>query len=89
MQSYKKVKRNLSDENYLEIRYEDLCESPEYILKNAIEFCNLNWSVRLDKKLNKIKLRSKNDKYKNDLTVKQIEMLDSILNKELMLFNYK
>jgi len=89
MSAHDKIKENLSSDNFLEIKYEDLCSDPLNILKNTIEFCELDWSEKLNKKLKKTRLNSANDKYKNELTKDQIEILENVLHQYLIKYGYK
>lgn len=89
MNAHEKIKGNLSNNNFLEIKYEDLCRDPLNILKKTIEFCELDWSDKINKKLKKIRLNSANDKYKNDLTKDQIKILEKVLHHYLIRYGYK
>jgi len=49
----------------------------------------LDWSDKINKKLKKIRLNSANDKYKDDLTKDQIEILEKVLHHYLIRYGYK
>ena len=87
--AHEKIKQSLNSDSLLEIKYEDLCSRPSNILKETIDFCELDWSKKIDKKLKRVNLNSANDKYKSDLTKVQIEILENILHKYLIKYDYK
>jgi len=89
MDAHEKAKENINNKNFLEIKYEDLCTNPVDILKKTTEFCELDWSKKIIKKLKKVRLNSANDKYKNDLTKDQIEILENVLHQYLIKYGYK
>jgi len=89
MDAHETAKRLVSKENFLEIKYEDLCADPKNTLKKSIEFCELDWSNDVNRILNKHKLNSSNSKYKNDLTVNQKRILEEVLNKYLVRYGYE
>ena len=89
MDAHEKAKEKINNNNFLEIRYENLCADPVDTLKKAIEFCELDWSTKLYGKLKKVRLNSANNKYKNDLTKDQIEILENVLHLYLMKYGYE
>jgi hypothetical protein len=90
MDAWEKAKETSSHNDILEIKYEDLCLNPLEIFKRVIEFCNLNWSKKIEssiqKKTNKIK--NANYKWQQDLTANQKNILEDVMGPHLEKYGY-
>ena len=74
--------------NYFELSYEDLCKNPRDIISKIWKFADLPVSEGLVNKLPE-KLISKNYKYKQFLSEKDITELTDFLNDDLIKLGYK
>ena len=76
-------KEHSPKENYLEIKYEDLCEDPVEVFKNAVEFAELKWDQKFEQTIKRHPWRSGNEKWKRGLTDPQKQMLEEVLRDHL------
>lgn len=81
-------KEALSKDRYLEVRYEEIVEKPQEVLREITEFCELEWSSKFERRLNMKKLRNMNYKWERELTEKQKELLSNCLRDWLKRLNY-
>ena len=85
----------LSADELLVVRYEDLVEEPFKEAYRCIEFCGLDPDCpRYTKHLQTVKIVNANQQkfripaWQGNMTKKQIDMLNDLLEKELVLFDY-
>jgi omega-hydroxy-beta-dihydromenaquinone-9 sulfotransferase len=88
MDAMQRSKLNIKSENFLEIRYEDLCENPVNIFRHTIDFCELEWLPEFEQTIQGFNLRNTNYKWQKDLTPYQQEILENLLNPYLEFYNY-
>lgn len=80
-------KIDLFKNNYIEIRYEDLVNHTKKIIKEVIMFCELNEYQDFNN-LVPNKITNYNYRYKEELTRKQIEMVNKKIGALLNILNY-
>ena len=88
MDAFEKAKQYVEKENYLEVKYEDLCASPVEVFQKVIEFCELPWTENFEKSIKKYRLKNRNDKWQKELTEYQKSVLDGILREYLIRYGY-
>lgn len=88
MDAIQTARSNIKPENFLEIRYEDLCEKPVDIFRQTINFCELEWLPEFEQSIQGFDLRNTNYKWQKDLTPHQQEILENLLNPYLEVYNY-
>lgn len=88
MDAYEKTKVDLDPSNYLEVKYEDLCENPLMIMKEVTEFCHLEWNGDFQNSVRGIKLKNTNDKWTEELTSYQQQILGGSLESHLQRYGY-
>lgn len=88
MDAMQTAKLNIKSENFLEIRYEDLCEKPIEIFRQTTDFCELEWLPEFEQSIQGFNLRNTNYKWQTDLTLHQQEILENLLSPYLELYNY-
>jgi len=88
MREYESIKKTLNSSNYLEIRYEDLCENKNEILKVVLDYSGLVHYDRYYREIKSITLRNSNYKWKENFFDGQIEMLNNILGKRMRMYDY-
>jgi len=74
MELMERASAGLPEEQFMELRYEDMCADPVSHLKDVIAFCGLRWPRRVDRILACHPLRSRNDRWRHDLTPVQQEI---------------
>jgi hypothetical protein len=90
LDAWEKAKVASGHDDILEIKYEDLCLNPREIFKRVIEFCNLDWSKKIDVSLQKkiYNLKNANYKWQQDLTAKQQSILEDVMGTDLKKYGY-
>lgn len=73
----------------LEVRYEDLCESPVAVMKKIVGHLPLDWSDELNKALVRHPLRSRNEKWRTDLGLDAAAVATSVLRDALPRYGYE
>ena len=61
----------LQDNQYLEVRYEELMESPKRIVMNILRFCGLEFTKRIESYLDYTVFKNRNYKWKQDFHKEQ------------------
>lgn len=79
MDSYEEAKMALSDEQFLEIKYEDFFQKPVAVFRRVLDFCEFDNSSKFIDIISKANLNSRNDKWKSSLTDPQQELLENSL----------
>ncbi|MFQ5530017.1 MAG: sulfotransferase [Gemmatimonadota bacterium] len=72
----------------LDVRYEDLCESPVAVMKDIVGHFPLEWSNELNQALVRFPLRSRNEKWPSDLGA-AAAVATSVLGEALSRYGYE
>jgi omega-hydroxy-beta-dihydromenaquinone-9 sulfotransferase len=72
--------QHIDNSSYIEVSYEEMCSNPILTFKNVVEICELNWTEEFERTVKLTKLKNSNYKWENDLTKKQKEILENVLN---------
>lgn len=75
-------------EQFLEIKYEDLCDDPTGIFQNVTDFCDLDYTAEFDAAITDFGFRNTNNKWQRDLTDLQQRQLESELSQHLTHWGY-
>ncbi len=75
-------------EQFLEIRYEDLCDDPTGIFGDVANFCELEYTNGFNTSIVDFGFRNTNDKWRRDLTEPQQRQLESELAQHLTYWGY-
>lgn len=89
IQSVEKAKAQLDVSQFLELKYEDIISNPVSSFKQVCNFCELEWSNKFQKQIEKRKLETMNYKWKENLPLHQQEMLNEYLRDYLKKYNYE
>jgi len=82
------AKKYISTNNFLEVKYEELCSNPLSVFKSVIEFCELEWSKDFEESVKKINLKNTNYKWQNELNYAQKNILKDVLKDYLQRYDY-
>ncbi len=90
MNAFEEAKRDLTDENYFEFKYEDFCENKDTTLKQVVEFLELpaGSTGKFLERTRHIRLKATNDKWKSDLSRQQQADLEAYLKPLLERYGY-
>ena len=75
-------------EQFMEIRYEDLCDDPTGTFELVTNFCSLDYTAGFDSSVVDFGFRNTNDKWRNDLTELQQRQLETELAPHLNRWGY-
>jgi omega-hydroxy-beta-dihydromenaquinone-9 sulfotransferase len=88
MDAVESAKTSLSKDNFLELKYEDLCSDPLDTFGTVTEFCGLKWTAGFEREIGKRELTNTNDRFKQDLTAQQQRDLEEVLGDYLRRYDY-
>jgi len=75
-------------EQFLELRYEDLCADPTESFRMVTSFCDMNHPAEFDQAITDFGFRTTNDKWQRDLTKLQQKQLEAELGPHLDRWGY-
>jgi hypothetical protein len=80
--------QDVSEDDFLEIKYEELCAEPVTVLNDVIRLCELETHPAFEAAIRRFPMKSANEKWKTDLTVEQQEILQEVLCTRLASYGY-
>lgn len=78
----------LAAENLLQVRYEDFIDDPVASFQQVAAFCDLDWSTYFEQSIRAHPLKTANDKWRENLTAKQQDILEEVLAESLRKYGY-
>ncbi|HEU4856187.1 MAG TPA: sulfotransferase [Rhodanobacteraceae bacterium] len=72
----------------MHLRYEDFIDAPVAAFKRVTEFCGLDWSSPFGNSIRQKRLKTANEKWKQQLTPEQQAVLESVLATSLRQYGY-
>lgn len=88
MQAFQAVKTEISSDRFLEVRYEDLCQQKEAVLKRIVEFAHLDWTPSFGEAVARFPFVDANRKWRERLTGEQQNELTRALHNTLVRYGY-
>jgi hypothetical protein len=88
MDAMEKAKKYIDNNNFFEIKYEDLSSNTLKVFKDVTEFCDLEWSRNFETSIKKYSLKNKNYKWKEEFTKGQQNIVENILHDYLKRYDY-
>lgn len=89
MDATEETKKSIPADDFLEIKYEDLCDDPLTTFKTAAEFSELDWTPKFEKEIKKQKIKNTNHKWQAELTEGQKTILNQVLSRHLVKYGYE
>ncbi len=90
MNSYNDSATKLPAEDYIELKYEDILETPESAFSKILKFSNLEWNDEYAKSFKKQNIvTSRKRAFESDLNKLQLAKVESTLSKLLDQYQYK
>lgn len=80
--------RDIPRQDLLQVRYEDFIADPVASFREAVAFCELDWSARFKRSILQHRLKTTNDKWRENLTAEQQEILETVLAETLLRHGY-
>lgn len=88
MTAHECAKQRIPPQDMLEVRYEDLCQTPVDIFRQAIEFSELEWSPGFEATIKQFSLKNSNHKWQEYLNETQQKILHECLGDMLKRYGY-
>lgn len=88
MDAIEESKKLIPEDQFMELKYEDLCEHPKEIFQQVMEFSELDWSQEFEKNINKYQLKNTNYKWEKELSQRQRDDLEGVLNGAMKKYGY-
>ena len=82
------ARETIPEAQFLELRYEDLCDDPEGVFRKTLEFCELPESAVFSKRLATFSLSGQDEKWMRHLSGGQQRILEEVLASHLGRFGY-
>lgn len=79
----------LSPDRYLEVRYDRFVSEPLETMRRICEFCDLPFDERFQKRVAAIKLNDSDVKWRKELTPRQIQLLEGVLDTALQEYAFR
>ena len=88
LDAMEEARRRLSEDNFLEIRYEDFCDNPSGVMQTIAKFCELPWTSAFEARLKTYTVSSANHKWHEELTAEQQRVLLGVTRSHLEKYGY-
>jgi hypothetical protein len=83
-----KAAMNVPATDLMHVRYEDFIDDPVTAFRNAVEFCELDWPSSFETSIRRKRLRTANEKWRDNLSVEQQALLEDVLAESLQRYGY-
>jgi len=70
------AKQFIPEDSFMEVEYEHLCADPLGVFRQVTGFCELEWSSEFESAIKKHRLKSANEKWREELTSEQQEIVE-------------
>ncbi|MGH8189319.1 MAG: sulfotransferase family protein, partial [Steroidobacteraceae bacterium] len=88
MDAYDRTRHVVPADRMLEVRYEELCADPLGITREAAEFAGLDFPATFQRRVQRLRLESRNDKWKQGLSPAQQSILNECIRDSLSRWGY-
>jgi hypothetical protein len=83
-----KAAMNVPATELMHVRYEDFIDDPVTTFRNVAEFCELDWPAPFENSIRRKRLKTANEKWRDNLTVEQQALLEDVLAESLQRYGY-
>jgi len=89
MDSFKASKQLIKNkDNFIEVKYEDMCAQPESFYSNICDFCEINFDDKFKKVIKGYNFKNTNDKWAKNLEEKERDTINEIMENHLNEWGY-
>ena len=88
MRAIEAARRALPTNAVYEVKYEELCERPLETYRRVLEFAELPATAAFEQEVQAASIRSRNDRWRHDLTPAQQAILHDVLGDDLLRYGY-
>lgn len=90
MESYHEAEKQLNDDRYLRLRYEDVITNPRENFENMLSFCDVQWDMNFDKHFNRQVFQTGRKRaFETDLLPEQVREIEDSLAELLSYYKYE
>ena len=82
------AKQYLETDNFIEIKYEDLCSTPIDVFKEIVQFGELDWTPHFEQTIKAYSFSNANEKWRSELTDNQQRILSDVTKDFLHRYEY-
>lgn len=83
-----KAKEFVGKDDFMEIKYEDLCAAPLRVFSDVLRFCELETSKEFEDSVTAYPLKNTNSKWRNELTLEQQNIVEDVVRDCLKRYGY-
>jgi hypothetical protein len=88
MRAMEAARQALDPNLFLEVKYEGFCDQPVESFRRVLEFAEVPWSVDFERDIRSASIKSTSNRWRDDLTPGQQEILDDLLREDLRRYGY-
>jgi hypothetical protein len=88
MRAIEAARRTLEPRRFLEVKYEEFCSHPLETCRRVLNFAELPSSAALDRNVEETSLRNMSNRWRDDLTPAQQDILSDLLADDLARYGY-
>jgi omega-hydroxy-beta-dihydromenaquinone-9 sulfotransferase len=88
MRAIEAARRALDPTRFLEVKYETFCEQPLETFRRVLRFAELPDSADFERHVSAAPIRSTSNRWRNDLSAGQQDLLDDLLREDLVQYGY-
>ena len=88
MRAIEAARRALDPARFLEVKYETFCEQPLETFRRVLRFAELPDSADFERHVSAASIRSTSNRWRNDLSAGQQDLLDDLLREDLGQYGY-
>ncbi|HVX15429.1 MAG TPA: sulfotransferase [Pirellulales bacterium] len=88
MDAFEAAKQEVPPAQYLEIRYEDFTADPAGTFNQVLAFCGLSSPAEFFARVRQFRVKSENNKWREQLTAAQQQQLEESLHEHLLRYGY-
>lgn len=88
MEAVENARVEVADGDLMNVCYEDLCADDERSLRSIVEYMGLDWATEMDDALVRFPLRTRNDKWRDELGAHNAAIVNEVLRDTLPHYGY-
>jgi omega-hydroxy-beta-dihydromenaquinone-9 sulfotransferase len=89
MRALEAARQSLDPKRFFEVRYEAFCQQPLDTCRRVLEFAELPASSEFDREVEAASIRDMSNRWRDDLTPAQQDLLDDLLGEDLPRYGYQ
>lgn len=86
--SVERSRASVPADRFHQVRYEDLLDEPEIVLRDLLDFAGLEWTEEVERAVRRADFHDPRGRYRDDLSPEQQQILESVLHDDLERLGY-